>query len=117
MLRGVDLEMLRRLSRDTAGLIAPDLYAWTVQTLTSGLSGRDRRRERDRLLRAAGDLMTCPEWRKPSAVYLEMLALEGMLPAHPDLGTVSGCVAAEMHLYGGRVPSLKTIDRVFARSK
>jgi hypothetical protein len=117
MLRGVDLEFFRRFEREAASFIPPDLRSWVLQSLASGLSARDRRRERDRLLRAAGDLMTCPEWRKPSAVYLEMLALEGMLPAHPDLGTVSGCVAAALHLYGGRVPSLKTIDRVFARSK
>lgn len=111
MTDGVLLRLL--LIHDPALPLPCPLFSWATQRLIDTLPRAQRIGVRDRLLREAASLLPAAQsWTKAKAIREAACALRRALPAHPDTSTATGCVAASMLVWPGKILSVKQTHRV-----
>jgi hypothetical protein len=93
-----------------------DVRRWVLGLLHEAMTPSQRRRERDRWLRAAAALTPGARWTRARELHAMALEVASALPTTPDPHTVRGCVATAALLCPGRTPSAKTISRVLDKS-
>jgi hypothetical protein len=106
--------MFEAFSRESAGILAPHLRSWALQVMLAGLPYPARMAERDRALRAAAGFL--PEGLTMSERVRQLHAAmckvsRSTRPAHPDLGTMEGCLAHAL-LARDKVPNLRQLWNV-----